>query len=491
MTNALAPAALPAPTPEIINRRSKLVAGLQRLVGQDSVISDAAGCHVFSADAWSGLPAMPLAVVLPASTAEVAHVLAYCESEGVKIVPRGAGTALCGAACPSEDAIVLSMARMNQILDIDVENRIARVEAGVTNAALCNALAASGLRFAPDPWSRDVCTISGNIAMNAGGANAVKHGTTTNHLLGVTIVLTNGTAVEIGSGILEAPGYDLLALICGSEGQLGVVTQAMVRLVSAPKAARAMHLGFASFDAAVTSAMAINASRARPTAIELMDRSAIHLCESYSKAGYPVDVNALLIVAFEGDENEISAEQDLVESLTAINRPTTVTKARSEAESVALWAGWQSAYGAMTQRGGYFCVDGTVPLSNVEAVIDKIDSLVRDRGLRTANIFRAGDGTLRSFVLFDADDPAQVERANACRGGILEFCMRAGGSISGEIGIGLEKRDLMGIQFSAYDLAQQMRIKTVFDPNWLLNPGKVFPLRRGPGDNADPATGTG
>ncbi len=491
MTNALAPAALPAPNPEIVNRRSKLVAGLQRLVGQGSVISDAAGCHVFSADAWSGLQAMPLAVVMPASTAEVAHVLAYCESEGIKIVPRGAGTALCGAAYPSEDSIVLSMARMNQILDIDVENRIARVEAGVTNAALCQASAASGLRFAPDPWSRDVCTISGNVAMNAGGLNAVKHGTTTNHLLGVTIVLTNGTAVEIGSGILEAPGYDLLALICGSEGQLGVVTQAMVRLVSAPKSERAMLLGFTSFDAAVTSAMAINASPSRPTAIELMDRSSVHLCDSYSKAGYPVDVNALLIVAFEGDEKEISAEQDLVESLTAVNSPTTVTKATDEEESGALWSGWQSAYGAMTQRGGYFCVDGTVPLSKVEAVIDKIDGLVRDRGLRTANIFRAGDGTLRCFVLFDRDDPAQVERANACRGGILEFCTRAGGSISGEIGIGLEKRDLMGIQFSAYDLAQQMRIKTVFDPHWLLNPGKVFPLRRGPGDNPDTETGAG
>lgn len=480
----MAPVVLPAPTPEVLGRRNKILGGLNRIVGAEAVISDDAGRRVFDADAWTTMRRMPLAVVLPANTAEAALVLAYCEDEGVKVMARGAGTGLCGAASPTEDAIVLCLARLNKVIDIDVENRIARVEAGVTHSGLDLALAGTGLRFAPEPWSRSVSTLAGNIATNAGGANALKHGTTTNHLLGVTLVLMNGTAVQIGGGIMEAPGYDLLALISGSEGQLGVVTEASFRLVGRPAARRAMLLGFSSYAAAVTSANAILASPARPTALELMDKSAIHLCDKFSKAGYPLDVSALLIVEFEGEDQEIAGEQAQTEALAAPHDPRIVTRAGSDTESDAIWAGWSSAYGAMNQRGGYFCLDGTVPLSDVEGVLERIDGVVRDRGLRTASIYRAGDGTLRCFLLFDADDPAQVERAHACRGAILEVCVRAGGAISGEIGVGIEKRDLMTMQFSAFDLAQQMRIKTVFDPQWLLNPGKMFPLRRSQGNGS-------
>ena len=267
-------------------------------------------------------------------------------------------------------------------------------------------------------------------------------------------------------------------------GQLGVVTEASFRLVGRPAARRAMLLGFSSYDSAVASANAILASPARPTALELMDKSAIHLCDKFSKAGYPLDVSALLIVEFEGEDQEIAGEQAQTEALAAPHDPRIVTRAGSDTESDAIWAGWSSAYGAMNQRGGYFCLDGTVPLSDVEGVLERIDGVVRDRGLRTASIYRAGDGTLRCFLLFDADDPAQVERAHACRGAILEVCVRAGGAISGEIGVGIEKRDLMTMQFSAFDLAQQMRIKTVFDPQWLLNPGKMFPLRRSQGNGS-------
>jgi len=471
------------PNRGVVRRRDGIIDDLKKLLGSDQVISDDDGRRAFETDGLTAYSCMPLAVVLPRSTQEVSDILAYCNKERVPVLARGAGTSLCGGALPSEDTVVLGVSRMNRVLEIDYENRIARVETGITNLAISNAVAEEGFFYAPDPSSQLACTLAGNIAMNSGGAHCLKYGVTTNNVLGLKMVLIDGEVIELGGSHLDAEGYDLLGLTIGSEGQFGIVTEATVRILKSAEGARPMMLGFASSEAAGQCVSAIIASGIIPVAIEFMDKPAIEVCESFAKAGYPLDVEALLIVEVEGSEEEISDLLARISKIAAPFAPSSTIVSESAAQSAKIWKGRKSAFGAIGRISDYYCMDGTIPLSQLPTALTRISSICQDHGLRVANIFHAGDGNLHPLILYDANDPVLSEKAEIAGAEILKLCVELGGCLTGEHGVGIEKRDLMSTQFTDKELAQQMRIKTVFDPQWLLNPGKVFPLdvpERGP-----------
>jgi glycolate oxidase len=468
--------ALPVPDRRIIARREAIAKDLARLLGNEAVVAHADDRRAFETDGLSAYRAMPLVVVLPRSTEEVAKALRYCHEHGIKVVARGAGTSLSGGAIPAEDGVVIGVSKMNRVLEVDYLNRTARVEAGITNLGITAAVQPKGFFYAPDPSSQIACTIAGNIAMNSGGAHCLKYGVTTNNVLGVKMVLMDGRIVEIGGRHLDQPGYDLLGLLIGSEGQFGIVTEATVRILRAAEAARPMLLGFASSEAAGRCVSAIIASGIIPVAIEFMDKPAIEVCEAFAKAGYPLNVEALLIVEVEGSAGEIS---DLLARIVEIARrhnPMVVRVSESEAQSAAIWKGRKSAFGAIGRISDYYCMDGTIPLGRLSEVLVRISAICDEHGLKVANIFHAGDGNLHPLILYDANKPGELEQAERCGAQILKLCVEVGGCLTGEHGVGLEKRDLMPVQFTAQELALQMRIKTVFDPQWLLNPAKVFPL---------------
>ena len=467
---------LPEPDQGVIARRDVIVKDLERLVGADVIISDEDGRRAYDTDALTAYTRMPLAVALPRSTDEVATILAYCRDNGIKVVARGAGTSLCGGALPAEDAIVISVSKMSRVLEIDYANRTARVEAGITNLAISGAVAKDGFFYAPDPSSQLACTLAGNLAMNSGGAHCLKYGVTTNNVLGLKIVLMTGEVVEIGGAHLDSEGYDLLGLVVGSEGQFGIVTEATVRILRCAEGARPMLLGFGSSEAAGRCVSAIIASGIIPVAIEFMDKPAIHVCESFAKAGYPLDVEALLIVEVEGSEAEITALLNRIAEIARPFRPETILVSSGADQSAKIWKGRKAAFGAIGRISDYYCMDGTIPLGRLPEVLVAIARICATHGLKVANIFHAGDGNLHPLILYDANDAAQAIRAEEAGAEILKLCVEVGGCLTGEHGVGIEKRDLMTVQFSETDLALQMRIKTVFDPEWLLNPAKVFPL---------------
>lgn len=468
--------AFPTPDPAILARREEILAGLARLLPPEALITAEDERRAFETDALTAYRRVPLAVALPSTTAEVAAVLKFCHEHGVKVVPRGAGTSLAGGAIPQEDAIVLGVAKMNRLIAVDYANRTARVQAGMTNLAISQEVAAEGFFYAPDPSSQLACTIAGNIAMNSGGAHCLKYGVTTNNLLGVTMVMLDGTVVEIGGEHLDAAGYDVLGLVCGSEGQLGVVTEAVVRILRQAEGARPVLMGFDAVETAGACVAAIIGAGIIPVALEFMDRPAIKVCEAFAHAGYPLDVEALLIIEIEGSDAEIDDMLARIVAIAARFRPATVKVSQSEAESAAIWKGRKSAFGAMGRIADYLCMDGTIPTGQLPGVLKRITEICEGYGLAVANIFHAGDGNLHPLVLYDINKPGELEKAEAAGADILRLCVEVGGCLTGEHGVGIEKRDLMRHQFSEVDLRQQMRVRGIFDPAWLLNPAKVFPL---------------
>jgi len=464
------------PDSEVISRRDDLIRGLRELVPSSCVVSDEDGRRAFETDALTAYKQMPLAAVLPTNTEQVSRVLKYCKANAIKVIPRGAGTSLCGGALPSEDSIVLGVSKMNAVLDINYENRTARVQTGITNIEISNAVSPDKFFYAPDPSSQLACTLAGNLGMNSGGAHCLKYGVTTNNVLGLKIVLMDGEIVEIGGDELDAPGYDLLGLIIGSEGQFGVVTEATVRILRSAEGARPMLMGFGSSEAAGECVSAIIGSGIIPVAIEFMDKPAIHVCEEFAKAGYPLDVEALLIIEVEGSEDEIEGLLTRIQEIAAPFKPTGIRVSQSAAESAAIWLGRKSAFGAIGRISDYYCMDGVIPLGKLSQVLVEIGAICERNKLRVANIFHAGDGNLHPLILYNANDPDEMERAEKCGAEVLELCVKAGGCLTGEHGVGVEKRELMLSQFTLTDLEHQMRIKTMFDPDWLLNPAKVFPL---------------
>ncbi len=467
----------PEPKASVLARRGQIVTGLREAAGAGAVIADLVSLRAYETD---GLPAYrqtPLAVVLPETTEQVAAVLAFCQANGVRVVPRGAGTSLSGGALPLADAVVIGLMRMNRVLAIDYADRVATVQAGVTNLAISGAVGGEGFFYAPDPSSQLACMIGGNIAMNSGGAHCLKYGVTANNVLGLTIVTMAGEIVTLGGAHLDAAGYDWLGILTGSEGQLAIVTEVTVRILRSPEGTRAMLAAFASNEVAGAAVAAIIGSGVIPVALEFMDRPAIHACEAFAHAGYPLDAEAMLIVEVEGSE----AEQDaLLARLAAIIRrfdPLSLRLAATAEESAAIWKGRKGAFGAIGRISpDYLCMDGVIPTSELPAVLGRIGEMSREYGLAVANIFHAGDGNLHPLIMFDANDAASMAKAEEFGAEILKLCVAVGGCLTGEHGVGIEKRDLMPVQFSADDLDQQRRIKSAFDPDWLLNPSKVFPL---------------
>jgi len=468
---------LPAPKQDVLDRRDVIVAGLRRLVSAEAVIAEPLRLKPYETDGLAIYRQPPLAVVLPETTEQVAAVLRFCHANGVRVVPRGAGTSLSGGALPLADSVVIGLARMNRILDIDFADRLAVVQAGVTNLAITGAVADRGFFYAPDPSSQLACMIGGNVNMNSGGAHCLKYGVTANNLLGLRVVTIEGEVLDIGGTHLDAAGYDWLGLLTGSEGMLAVVTEVTVRILRAAEGQRAMPAGFASNEVAGACVAAIIGSGIIPVALEFMDRPAIHACEAFAQANYPLDAEAMLIIEVEG----CTAEQDaLLGKLADICREFGATSLRVAAtaeESAAIWKGRKGAFGAVGRISpDYFCMDGTIPTSKLPETLHRIGAMADAAGLGVCNIFHAGDGNLHPLIMFDANNPEQFARAEELGSDILKLCVEMGGCLTGEHGVGIEKRDLMGVQFSDIDLDQQRRIKSAFDPEWLLNPAKVFPL---------------
>ncbi|HLH10669.1 MAG TPA: FAD-linked oxidase C-terminal domain-containing protein [Methylovirgula sp.] len=466
----------PKPDPKILARRGEIVAGLAALLPGECLVTSEDERRAFETDALTAYRRVPLAVVLPRSTQELASVMKFLHKEGVKVVARGAGTSLAGGAIPQEDAVVIGVGKMNRILDVDYPNRIIRVEAGVTNLAITDAVAADGFFYAPDPSSQLACTIAGNIGMNSGGAHCLKYGVTVNNVLGLKMVLVDGTIVEIGGEFLDSPGLDLLGLVVGSEGQLGIVTEATLRILRAAEDARPVLFGFPTSEQAGACVASIIAAGIIPVAIEFMDKPAIEICEAFSRAGYPLDVGALLIVEVEGSPAEIEEELARIVAIAKGHGVSTIRESKSAMETAAIWKGRKSAFGATGRVADYICMDGVIPTGELPNVLHRVSEIVAAHGLRVANVFHAGDGNLHPLVLYDINDPLEQAKAEAAGAEILKLCVEVGGCLTGEHGVGIEKRDLMPVQFSPADLAQQMRVRAVFDPAWLLNPAKVFPL---------------
>jgi glycolate oxidase len=467
---------LPEPDYAVMRQREAIVADLRRLVDPAAIIADEEGRRAYETDALTAYRRVPLAVALPTSTEDVSRLLRYCHANAIKVVARGAGTSLSGGALPAEDAVVVTVSRMNRMLDIDTMNRTARVEVGITNLGISEAVKAQGFFYAPDPSSQLACTLAGNIGMNSGGAHCLKYGVTTNNVLGLKMVLMDGEVIDIGGAHLEAAGYDLMGLIIGSEGQVGIVTEATVRILRSPEGARPMLLGFGSSETAGQCVSAIIGAGIIPVAIEFMDKPAVHVCEAFAKAGYPTEAEALLIIEVEGSNEEIADLLNIIGNIANRFAPSVLRISQSEEQSAAIWKGRKSAFGAIGRISDYYCMDGTIPLGKLGEVLVAISQICDKHGLKVANIFHAGDGNLHPLVLYDANDEAQAERAEKAGEEILKLCVAVGGCLTGEHGVGIEKRDLMRVQFTDTDLTVQMRIKTVFDPKWLLNSAKVFPL---------------
>ncbi len=467
---------MPAPEPALLARKAEIVRALKRIVPGEGVVSEPEALVPFESDGLSAYRQTPLAVVLPETTAQVSEILKWCSAEGVKVVPRGAGTSLSGGALPLADGVVLGMAKFNRVLEVDYENRCAVVQPGVTNLAVTQAVDAEGFYYAPDPSSQIACTIGGNVAENSGGVHCLKYGLTTNNLLGCELVLMNGEIVRLGGKAMDAAGYDLLGVVTGSEGLLGVVTEVTVRILPRPETAQALLLGFPSVDAAAATVGDIIAAGVIPAGLEMMDNPAIRAAEAFVGAGYPVDAAALLICELDGPEAECAELAGHVRALATARGADFVRVSHSEAERLAFWAGRKAAFPAVGRIApDYFCMDGTIPRRKLPQVLSAIHQMAQSFGLGVANVFHAGDGNLHPLILYDADQPGQLERAEAFGAEILKLCVAVGGVLTGEHGVGVEKRDLMGEMFDPTDLACQQRVKCAFDPGLLLNPGKVFP----------------
>ena len=466
---------MPLPNPSILSRKSRIVDRLLAILPRDAVIDAPTETRAYECDGLTAYRCPPLAAVLPRSTAEVSAILRLCHEEGVPVVPRGSGTSLAGGALPTADCVILGVARMNGVLETDYANRFIRVQSGRTNLSVTGAVEQDGFFYAPDPSSQLACAIAGNIAMNSGGAHCLKYGVTTNNLLGVTVVLMDGSVLQIGGAHLDPGGLDLLGVICGSEGQLGVVTEATLRILPKPEGARPVLIGFSSNEVAGACVSDIIKAGVLPVAIEFMDRPCIRACEAFAKAGYP-DCEALLIVEVEGSDAEIDEQLALIRAIAQRHDPVEFRESRSEDESRRIWLGRKSAFGAMGQINDYMCLDGTIPVSALPFVLRRIGEMSRDYGLDVANVFHAGDGNMHPLILFDANKPGDLELCEALGADILKLCVEVGGCLTGEHGVGIEKRDLMSVQFTPDDMEAQLRVKDVFDPRWLLNPAKVFPL---------------
>jgi len=467
---------MPEADAKTLKRREEIVADMRIIVPGEGVVDSESEMRAFESDGLTAYRQLPLVVVLPETTAQVSRILKYCHERNIRVVPRGSGTSLSGGALPLQDAVLLVMSRFNRILDIDFANRTVVAQPGVTNLGITQAVEHEGFYYAPDPSSQIACSIGGNVAENSGGVHCLKYGLTANNILGIEMVLMNGDVIRLGGKHLDAEGYDLLGLMTGSEGLLGVVTEVTVRILKKPETARALLIGFPSNEQAGQCVADIIGAGIIPGGMEMMDRPAIHAAEDFVHAGYPLDVEALLIVELDGPQAEVDHLIARVEEIAARNCCTTSRVSRSDEERLAFWAGRKAAFPAVGRISpDYYCMDGTIPRKELPRVLSGMRELSEKYGLRVANVFHAGDGNLHPLILYDANKPGELEKAEAFGADILRLCVKVGGVLTGEHGVGVEKRDLMPEMFTEEDLNQQIRVKCAFDPNHLLNPGKMFP----------------
>jgi len=468
---------MPLPDKTALARRREIVAALRQFVPGEGVIEAPVEMRAYETDGLTAYRQMPLVVVLPETTAQVSAVLKYCHEQDIKVVPRGAGTSLSGGALPLADGVLLGLGKFNRILDIDYANRCVVTQPGVTNLAITQAVQHKGFYYAPDPSSQIACTIGGNVAENSGGVHCLKYGLTANNVLGIEMVLITGEVIRLGGKFLDSEAYDLLGVMTGSEGLLGVVTEVTVRILQKPETARAVLIGFPSNEDAGKCVADVISAGIIPGGMEMMDRPAIHAAEEFVHAGYPLEAEALLIIELDGCAAEIDHLIERVVAIAEANRSNSCRVSQSEDERLVFWAGRKAAFPAVGRISpDYLCMDGTIPRRRLPEVLQGMEDLSRHYGLRVANVFHAGDGNLHPLILFDANDPDELERAEKFGADILRLCVKVGGVLTGEHGVGIEKRDLMPEMFSEADLNQQQRLKCAFDAKGLLNPGKVFPV---------------
>ncbi|MBX3570256.1 MAG: FAD-binding protein, partial [Rhizobiaceae bacterium] len=450
--------AMPTPDADTLRDRARIVEGLRRIVPGEGVVDTVNEMRVFESDGLTAYRQLPLVVVLPETTAQVSKVLRYCNERGIRVVPRGSGTSLSGGALPLEDAVLLVMSRFNAILDVDYMNRVAVVQPGVTNLGITRAVEEEGFYYAPDPSSQIACSIGGNVAENSGGVHCLKYGLTANNVLGIEMVLMDGEVIRLGGKHLDAEGYDLLGVMTGSEGLLGVVTEVTVRILRKPETARALLIGFPTSEEGGQCVADIIGAGIIPGGMEMMDRPAIHAAEDFVHAGYPLQCEALLIVELDGPGVEVDHLIGLVEAIANRNGATTCRISTSEEERLAFWAGRKAAFPAVGRISpDYYCMDGTIPRKELPKVLAGMREMSERYGLRVANVFHAGDGNLHPLILYDANLPGELEKAEAFGSDILKLCVKVGGVLTGEHGVGVEKRDLMPEMFDETDLDHQMR----------------------------------
>jgi glycolate oxidase len=467
---------MPLPDASVMARRDDIVAALRRIVPGEGVIEAEDERRAYESDALTAYRTLPLVVILPETTAQVVEVMRYCNAQGIKVVPRGSGTSLSGGALPLADAVLLAMGKFKRILDIDIENRCVVVQPGVTNLAITQAVQDQGFYYAPDPSSQIACSIGGNVAENSGGVHCLKYGLTTNNVIGIEIVTIEGEVIRLGGKHFDSAGYDLLGVMVGSEGLLGVVTEVTVRILPKPPGARALLIGFASVESAGDCVADIIGQGIIPGGMEMMDKPAIHAAEAFVHAGYPLDAEALLIVELDGCDAEVHHLVEAVEAIAARHGANSCRASHSEEERLLFWAGRKAAFPAVGRLSpDFYCMDGTIPRRRLSEVLSRMRQMEAYHGLRVANVFHAGDGNLHPLIMYDANCPGELEKAEEFGSDILRLCVEVGGVLTGEHGVGVEKRDLMGSMFTETDLHQQQRLKCAFDPQNLLNPGKMFP----------------
>ena len=467
---------MPETDKDVIARREEIAAALREIVPGEGVITEEAERRPYETDGLTAYKQLPMIVVLPETTEQVSRTLRYCNENSVRVVPRGAGTSLSGGALPLEDGVLVGMGKFNRVLDVDFDNRCAVVQPGVTNLGITQAVQHKGFYYAPDPSSQIACTIGGNIAENSGGVHCLKYGLTTNNVLGLELVMIDGEIIRLGGKHLDSEGYDILGVLTGSEGLLGVVTEVTVRILRTPETARALLIGFPSSEAAGQCVSDVIGAGIIPGGMEIMDGAAIQAAEDFVHAGYPVECQALLIVELDGPETEVDYLIDRVRQIAEKNDAMTIRASENEEERQRFWAGRKAAFPAVGRVSpDYYCMDGTIPRHQLPHVLKRMNEMSEHYGLRVANVFHAGDGNLHPLILYDANKPGELENAEEFGSEILKLCVNVGGVLTGEHGVGVEKRDLMNTMFNEDDLKQQQRLKCAFDPESLLNPGKVFP----------------
>ena len=462
-----------------ILKKKIIVKNLKKIVNPENVLDHEDELRPFETDGLSAYKQKPLIVVFPENTEQVSKILKYCNDERIKVVPRGAGTGLSGGALPLADCVLLSLGKFNKILEIDYKNRCVVTQPGVTNLSITQAVQDKNFYYAPDPSSQIACSIGGNVAENSGGVHSLKYGTTTNNILGAEVVFMDGSTCKLGGKTFDSEGYDLLGLITGSEGLLCVITEVTVKILKTPESVKAALIGFPTIEDGGKCVSDIISSGIIPAGMEMMDKALIHATDNFVKAGYPRNAESMLIVELDGTEVEVI---ELIESVSKIakkNKASSIKISKNDKERLKFWAGRKAAFPACGDMApDYYCMDGTIPRNKLAEVLKEIKRLSKKYNLSVANAFHAGDGNLHPLIMYDSNDKKALDKTERFGAEILKYCVKVGGVLTGEHGVGIEKRELMCEMFNNNDIQQQIKIKKALDTSSLLNPGKVYPILR-------------